>query len=52
MALVGQRVDDTLARTAASAALKRATPLANNRYKVAMFQTLIEQAVLAAAGVA
>ncbi|CAN5419872.1 xanthine dehydrogenase family protein subunit M [soil metagenome] len=51
-ALVGQKIDETLVRTAAAAALKDATPLANNRYKLALFQTLIEQAVLSAAGVA
>jgi xanthine dehydrogenase YagS FAD-binding subunit len=49
-AIVGQKVDEPLVRAAAQAALKAATPLANNRYKVALFQTLIEQAVLGAAG--
>jgi xanthine dehydrogenase YagS FAD-binding subunit len=49
-ALVGQKVDEALVRNAAQAALKGATPLANNRYKIALFQTLIEQAVLGAAG--
>jgi xanthine dehydrogenase YagS FAD-binding subunit len=50
--LVGQKVDEALVRSAAQAALKAATPLANNRYKIALFQTLIEQAVLGAAGAA
>lgn len=47
-ALVGQKIDESLVRSAATAALRDATPLANNRYKLALFQTLIEQAVLAA----
>ena len=51
-ALVGQNIDEALVRNAAQAALKGATPLANNRYKLALFQTLIEQAVLGAAGAA
>lgn len=49
-ALVGQSINPETARAAAKAALEAARPLANNRYKVALFTTVITRTVLAAAG--
>lgn len=47
-ALTGQKVDEKSARDAAEAALKEATPLANNGYKVPLFKVVIARAILAA----
>ena len=47
--LIGQRLDETVARNAAHAALNGANPLAMNRYKLPLFETLIRRALLQAA---
>ncbi len=47
--LLGQRLDDEVASRAAKAALSGATPLGDNGYKLALFETLVRRAVLAAA---
>ena len=46
--LKGQKIDATLARNAAKATLKNATPLALNQYKVPLFENLMTRAILAA----
>lgn len=48
-AIIGRHVDENTAAQAAHAALADATPLANNAYKVPLFETLIRRALLAAA---
>lgn len=48
-ALVGQVVNEETARRAAQAAVKGATPLSENGYKVPIFETLVRRAILAAA---
>jgi xanthine dehydrogenase YagS FAD-binding subunit len=48
--LAGRRVDAAVAAEAARAALARATPLAENGYKVTVLETALRRAVLAAAG--
>ena len=48
-ALTGRRVDENTAAQAAHDALANARPLANNKYKVPLFETLIRRALLAAA---
>lgn len=45
-ALAGQRVDRHTAELAAAAALKDATPLAKNAYKVPLFAVLVRRAIL------
>lgn len=47
-ALVGQRIGDGVARTAARAALEGATPLSGNAYKLPLFETLVRRALLMA----
>ena len=47
-AVAGKRIDDAVARAAASAAMKDAEPLANNAYKVPLFEVLIRRTLLAA----
>jgi len=47
--VAGKRIDEALARAAARAAMKDAEPLANNAYKVPLFEVLIRRALLAAA---
>jgi len=47
-ALNGRRIDDSVARDAAHAALDGATPLAKNAYKLQLFEVLVRRAVLAA----
>jgi xanthine dehydrogenase YagS FAD-binding subunit len=47
-ALVGKRVEASVAEQAAAAALKDATPLAKNAYKVPLFATLVRRAILKA----
>ena len=47
--LKGQPVDEALARKAAGEALKSATPMSQNAYKLPLFETIITRAILAAA---
>jgi CO/xanthine dehydrogenase FAD-binding subunit len=47
--LIGQRIDETVARNAAHSALDGAHPLTMNRYKLPLFETLIRRALLQAA---
>jgi xanthine dehydrogenase YagS FAD-binding subunit len=47
--LVGQTVNDALARKAARAAVASATPLTQNAYKVPVLETVIRRTILAAA---
>jgi xanthine dehydrogenase YagS FAD-binding subunit len=49
--LNGATVDEATARAAAKAAVADATPLAKNRYKVPIFETIIRRTILRAAGV-
>lgn len=49
-ALAGQSVSETVARTAANAALAGAAPLSANAYKLPMLEALSRRAILAAAG--
>jgi xanthine dehydrogenase YagS FAD-binding subunit len=49
-ALVGKRLERDVAEQAANAALKDATPLAKNAYKVPLFATLVRRAILKAIG--
>ena len=44
-ALAGKRIDESIARQAASAALAGATPLAKNAYKLPLFETLVRRAL-------
>ena len=43
----GKRIDEPVAREAARAAMTNAEPLANNRYKVPLFEVLIRRTLLA-----
>jgi xanthine dehydrogenase YagS FAD-binding subunit len=47
--LVGKRIDATLSAQAAAAALKGATPLSKNAYKLPLFAALVRRAILKAA---
>ena len=47
--LIGQRIDETVARNAAHSALDGAHPLTMNRYKLPLFEALIRRALLQAA---
>jgi xanthine dehydrogenase YagS FAD-binding subunit len=49
-ALVGKRLERDVAEQAANAALKDATPLAKNAYKVPLFATLVRRAILKTIG--
>ena len=49
--LNGATIDEQTARAAAKAAIADATPLAKNRYKVPIFETIIRRTILRAAGV-
>lgn len=49
-ALVGKRVDETIAAQAGRAALEGATPLSKNAYKVPLFEALVRRAILKAVG--
>jgi xanthine dehydrogenase YagS FAD-binding subunit len=49
-ALAGRRVDRHAAEMAAAAAVKDATPLAKNSYKVPIFAVLVRRAILEAVG--
>src|SRR3954447_8415274 len=46
--LMGKTIDEQVARTAAKATLKNATPLALNQYKVPLFENVMTRAILAA----
>jgi xanthine dehydrogenase YagS FAD-binding subunit len=46
--LVGKHIDENLAKQAAHAALDGATPLANNTYKLPLFEVLVRRAILKA----
>ena len=48
-ALVGKRIDDSVAAKAGRAALIGATPLSKNGYKVALFEALVRRAIVKAA---
>jgi xanthine dehydrogenase YagS FAD-binding subunit len=48
-ALVGKAVNEETARAAAKAAVRGATPLAQNAYKLPIFEALVRRALLAAA---
>ncbi len=48
-ALTGKRIDEKAAAAAAHAALEGATPLAKNAYKLPLFETLVQRAILQAA---
>jgi len=49
-ALAGKPLDEQSAREAAAAAVKGATPLAQNAYKVPMFEAVVRRTILAAGG--
>jgi xanthine dehydrogenase YagS FAD-binding subunit len=49
-ALVDKAVNEETARAAAKAAVRGATPLARNAYKLPIFEALVRRALLAAAG--
>ena len=44
--IIGKRVDETVAVAAGKAAMKSATPLSGNKYKVPVFETIIKRAIL------
>lgn len=46
--LVGQNLDTATIAAAAQAAVRGATPLSNNAYKLQLFQTMVKRAILAA----
>ncbi len=48
--LAGKTINEALAREAAAAAMKGATPLSQNAFKVQLFQTAIYRTILLAAG--
>ena len=45
--LKGKAINETVAETAAAAAVKDAVPLSNNKYKIQIAKTLVKRAVLA-----
>jgi xanthine dehydrogenase YagS FAD-binding subunit len=47
-AIVGQQLTEQTARAAATAALQGATPLANNAYKLPIFEAMIRRTIIAA----
>jgi xanthine dehydrogenase YagS FAD-binding subunit len=47
--LQGKRLDESLARQAARAAVAGATPLSRNRYKVPVLEAVVRRTILAAA---
>jgi xanthine dehydrogenase YagS FAD-binding subunit len=51
-ALVGKTVNEETAKTAAEAALKNATPLSHNAYKVQLAEVALKRAILKAGGTA
>jgi xanthine dehydrogenase YagS FAD-binding subunit len=48
--LTGRRVDESLAREAAKAAVAGATPLSRNGYKVPILEAVVRRTILAAVG--
>ena len=48
--LAGKTIDEATARAAGKAAVSGATPLAQNAYKIQMFQTVIYRTILLASG--
>ena len=48
--LTGKVIDESLARSAGAAAVRVATPLAQNGYKTQLFEVLVRRAILAAIG--
>jgi xanthine dehydrogenase YagS FAD-binding subunit len=48
-ALVGRAINEETARAAAREALKGATPLSENAYKLPVFEALVRRAILQAA---
>ncbi|NUQ74217.1 MAG: FAD binding domain-containing protein [Polyangiaceae bacterium] len=48
--LLGKAIDEDRARAAAKAALSGASPLAQNAYKLPIFEAIVRRAILAAAG--
>jgi xanthine dehydrogenase YagS FAD-binding subunit len=48
-ALAGKQIDEKIARDAAKSALAKATPMSQNGYKLAVFETVITRAILSAA---
>ncbi|HVT87979.1 MAG TPA: FAD binding domain-containing protein [Tepidisphaeraceae bacterium] len=50
-AITGKEITAELARSAAKAALRRATPMTQNRYKLAMFEAVISRAIMRAAAI-
>ena len=49
-AIIGRPVNETTAEAAGEAAVERATPLANNEYKVQLAKVSVKRAMLLAAG--
>lgn len=47
-ALVGKRIDESVARLASRAALDGAAPLTKNAYKLPLFETLVRRTILQA----
>jgi xanthine dehydrogenase YagS FAD-binding subunit len=50
-ALMGQTINDSIARAAAKLAMQNATPLSENGYKLPIFETLVRRAILSAASI-
>ena len=46
--LIGKTVSESVAKSAGKASMKGATPLAGNRYKVPVFETIVKRAILKA----
>ena len=46
-AISGQQIGEATAKTAGIAAMKEATPLSQNAYKIPIFETIIQRAILA-----
>jgi xanthine dehydrogenase YagS FAD-binding subunit len=44
--LTGHEINEDIAIKAADASMKKATPLKNNKYKVAIFKTIVKRAIL------
>jgi xanthine dehydrogenase YagS FAD-binding subunit len=51
-ALVGKKLNEETAKSAAEAALKNATPLSHNGYKVQLAKVALKRAILKAGGTA
>jgi xanthine dehydrogenase YagS FAD-binding subunit len=49
-ALIGRRIEESVARAAAHAALDGSMPLTKNAYKLPLFETLVRRAILKAVG--